>query len=726
MSHPENTSPTFSWVAIHQEAARKLLDFRDRQQELVTLLNEMHAEGLPVCMTTDKDEEGNTFPLKEIDPFTFFASFNRGQGDQKRQACWEYLKDKWNLESPVPSDFDGIPLVNPTNSWFIAYSNKRQADDVPALWELFTQAVQGGLAGVLDESFNRCLAVNQTGIGSLTMGLFWMRPDEFVACDKKNLTSATELGFTSKPNDARSYRTWVEALKSKGITNFVNFSHSAHLQMISPPSSQQAVRPDVPDTTSLAAPFDRIFRSVEEANIMLDLALRAFPILGLDQNSADDPRISLTLANYPNHNRMNLNYGGLAGLCFTKEKNGDALFSFGCQIADAPSFAVNEPPQERGPEETWVSNILFEDIERPEFIDSFDSGISHLAEMYASWQGTPYRPRHRPELYEVFYKRSLLSTGIDLDLSKTDRKLAPTKNLDELLDIPSYTREEALTEIFMPEEQLNDILAQLERKKNIILQGAPGVGKTFIAKRLAWLQMKCKDKKRVQTVQFHQSYTYEDFIQGLRPRKEGGFEIKNGIFYRLCKQAERDPDQDYFLVIDEINRGNLSKILGELMMLIETDKRGSEKATLLYSEGESFTVPENLYLIGTMNTADRSLSLVDYALRRRFAFLTLKPGFETESFAAHHRQLDVSDEQISKIRGIMAQLNDEIAKDTLNLGEGFCIGHSFFTPNDDDLKVGFDAWLESVLRYEIAPLLEEYWIDDPEKAEGHKKALLGS
>ncbi|MBT4497679.1 MAG: AAA domain-containing protein [Gemmatimonadetes bacterium] len=288
-----------------------------------------------------------------------------------------------------------------------------------------------------------------------------------------------------------------------------------------------------------------------------------------------------------------------------------------------------------------------------------------------------------------------------------------------------YSIEMALDDLFIPAPTFKEMLAQFRLKQNIVLQGPPGVGKTYVAKRLAYTLMGEKDPTRVEMVQFHQSYAYEDFIQGLRPNKEGQFQLQDGIFYRFCKKAA-DDDRPYVFIIDEINRGNMSRILGELMMLIEVDKRGSEWAvSLTYGgDGEDFYVPENVYLIGTMNTADRSLAMVDYALRRRFSFLTLAPAFGVQGFRDHLEKCGVPDPLIAKINGRIAHLNERIADDTKSLGPSFRIGHSYFCPRKGDEPT--EDWYRRVVEYEIVPLLEEYWFDDNSKVRLAREELLAS
>lgn len=296
-----------------------------------------------------------------------------------------------------------------------------------------------------------------------------------------------------------------------------------------------------------------------------------------------------------------------------------------------------------------------------------------------------------------------------LDMIREENPIVTASSSD------AYTKDDFLNEVYMTEERYETLVNVLRNKKNIILQGAPGVGKTFAARRLAWSMMGEKDDSRIEFVQFHQNYSYEDFMMGYKP-VEDGFELKYGIFYRFCQKAANQPDKEFFFIIDEINRGNMSKIFGELLMLIEKDYRGT-KMTLAYN-GLPFSVPKNLYIIGMMNTADRSLAMIDYALRRRFSFFEIEPGFDSQGFISYQNGLnsETLDELISKVK----ELNRKIAADK-SLGRGFCIGHSYFCGRD----VCTDEWLHSVVDYDILPMLSEYWFDDENEFQRWKNILQG-
>ncbi len=298
-----------------------------------------------------------------------------------------------------------------------------------------------------------------------------------------------------------------------------------------------------------------------------------------------------------------------------------------------------------------------------------------------------------------------------MDIIREENQVTPIGSEE----LETYSKEDFLSEVYMTPEKYDTLKGLLLNKKNTILQGAPGVGKTFAAIRLAYSIMGAKDDSRVKFIQFHQNYSYEDFIMGYKPSGDG-FELKNGVFYEFCQKAANNPDMAYFFIIDEINRGNMSKIFGELLMMIEKDYRG-KKLTLAYN-GLPFSVPKNLYIIGMMNTADRSLALIDYALRRRFSFFAMEPGFGSDGFREYMKSFDndTFETLIEKIK----DLNFEVAKDP-SLGNGFCIGHSYFCGQDECS----DEWMQSVVEYDILPMLEEYWFDEPAKLQKWQNILRG-
>ena len=282
----------------------------------------------------------------------------------------------------------------------------------------------------------------------------------------------------------------------------------------------------------------------------------------------------------------------------------------------------------------------------------------------------------------------------------------------------TYTDTHAQQDLFIDPGHFTRLVKSIKSGKNLILQGPPGTGKTFIARRIAWCLIGRKDDGSTEMVQFHQSYAYEDFVEGFRPAKEGGFDLKPGVFRRFCERARANPDVPHVFIIDEINRGNLSRIFGELLMLVEADKRSEDYAVTLPYSDMRFHVPDNVYLLGMMNTADRSLALVDYALRRRFAFEALEPAYGTEygreAFEQHLADRGADPGLARRICDRMDKLNEKIANDK-ELGRGFRIGHSYFVPGDGDAPS--EDWYRHVVDTQIAPLLREYWFDAAEDVE---------
>lgn len=307
----------------------------------------------------------------------------------------------------------------------------------------------------------------------------------------------------------------------------------------------------------------------------------------------------------------------------------------------------------------------------------------------------------------------------DLDVetdSETDTLVAPD----------SYSINDITADgCFLPQSKIEMVLKRLQAKKNIILQGPPGTGKTWIAKRLAFALIGQRADSKIRAVQFHPNLSYEDFIRGWRPSGEGKLTLVDGPFMEMIKTAIDDPESKYVIVIEEINRGNPAQVFGEMLTLLEADKRSPNEALELSyrkTAGEHVYIPSNLYVVGTMNIADRSLALVDLALRRRFAFIDLEPtlGEAWRDWVRDKNGID--SEFLDNIEQRISALNDEITKDP-SLGAQFQIGHSYVTPAVGMNIMDAKKWFVEVVETEIGPLLDEYWFDDLEKSRKAQERL---
>ena len=564
----------FRWTRLYQAIADKLLDYRSDRGSLIEGMHDIAARVGPMSVLRDRFTDGSTRPLADICPFTTMATFNRGMTDANRQAVAGEIADFLGVETPVPSSFPGIPVVNNQRTWFFAYSKDRGEDDIDALWNVFAAALRFAHADTsetraeLTEAYDQALEV--WGVAwNLSMGLYWARPWSFVPLDgvSRNYIS-NRLGLTiptksqTKPGDAASY-----------------------LQLL------------------------------------------------------DDLKIRLDDESYPVHSFPELS---LAAWNDDPEAEGDGQGEAG-RGTDDDAPGVEDEPDTDTAERYSVANVL-------------DEGC------------------------------------------------------------------------FLEHGEIERLLERLRTRKNLILQGPPGTGKTWLAKRLAFALIGERDERKVRAVQFHPNLSYEDFVRGWRPVGDGKLTLADGVFMETLRAASADSSAKFVVVIEEINRGNPAQIFGELLTLLEADKRSPRDAVeLCYPDPDGTRrpvhVPENVYVIGTMNIADRSLALVDLALRRRFAFVTLEPSLGEAWSNWVVREYGIDPELVDELRRRIGTLNDRVAADD-RLGSQFQVGHSYVTPTYRLESGATRDWFRQVVETEIQPLLEEYWFDSPTDAREAVQQLL--
>jgi 5-methylcytosine-specific restriction protein B len=702
----------FTWIPIYQELAKVLAGWEEKQTQLISFLEKLRTEGYVITPLIDKDKDGARFLLNEIDPFTFFGVFNRRIQLDQRISILAQMKRFFKLKSDLPEDFNGVPILSNMKSWFIADQTARQVDDVGKLWRVFCLALE---AEPLEreqfpEAFDAALTVKQTNV-NLTMSLFWIRPDVFLNLDQNN---RTYLGIRL-PAGGLNAKFYAETVRSFAANkkSFPELSLEAwgveNERKIIAESKRPRYR--VRDGTNywLAGaywesrdPADQTERFLEEGIWELGPEARfSHEVSAMRVND----RIAIKAISTQ---RKDLPFD-----------NRDQTVS--CMTIKAIGTVVANRNDGRAVEVEWDARFKEKDWYfftnrstvwrlRTDKDYKFRELAEHLKEFV--WFG-------KEQDYDWFLERwGYFEAGEQMS---TDRVIVVP---------PPYSVEDLVASgVFLTEEDVRTMLERLQAKKALILQGPPGVGKTYLAPKLAYALMEEVDPERVEMVQFHQSYSYDDFVRGYRPQEgaAGGFGLQNGVFYEFCQKAIQNPERKYVFIIDEINRGNLSQIFGELLTLIEHDKRGPEfSVALVYRHGPGearFYIPQNLYLLGLMNLADRSLAMVDYALRRRFAFVTLKPQYGSDMYRAWLSERSMKPELIDLIVERMTALNQEIKADPL-LGENYQIGHSFFCPQGDNFAGLDQKWYQGIVRTEIVPLLQEYWFDNPAKAEEAERRLL--
>lgn len=718
-----------SWTSFYQELADKLFAYKNDRQTLISMLNDAYSR---IEMPLSKLEADK---LLDIDPFTVFGLFNKGITDANRQKIIAGIAEVFGIGADQPTDFEGIPVLNNLNATFYAFaSDERRGDhDIDNLWRVFEAEL--ALAADDNEENRKAFVeafdttVTQFELGwKLTMGLYWARPYSFISLDSRNRwfmadvakTGATIAGIMPKEKDSpihngRRYLAICDAVKSKlgsdecSYADFPSLTAAAFVESKRVNREKKAAEKAAAEKAEENSLGDEGVRTThywtyspgDGAARWDDFYARGVMGIGWSKlgnveqyASKEDIRKRLRTLYSSKYSQKN---SALALWQFSRElKPGDVVFA-----KRGRSVVIGRGVVE-GDYQFDENGDSYPNIRRVRWTHSGEWHSEDLLAMKTLTDITAY-----PDLVEK------LNSFFEEEDGEAEEDVGEA-------EYPAYTPDDFLSEVFMDTKRYRTLVNVLRTKKNIILQGAPGVGKTFAAKRLAYSMMDVKDVERVMIVQFHQSYSYEDFIEGFRPNAQG-FDLEKGAFYSFCKKAQDDSDNDYFFIIDEINRGNLSKIFGELFMLIENDKRGSRNTLQLLYSHELFYVPSNVYLIGMMNTADRSLAMLDYALRRRFAFFDLRPAFDTESFIAYQEGLN--SEKFDRLISCVVKLNEAIASDE-SLGNGFCIGHSYFCRmSPDDVT---DEKLSAIVDYELVPMLREYWFDEPSKVDEWASKLCRS
>lgn len=845
----------FAWKQIYRELAEKLLQYRDRQDELLSLSTEMLEKGLRAIEFKDKNEAGESIPLREIDPFTFFAHFNRGLTEENRIKILSFLKTRLKLAAPVPSDFHGIPVANMQKAWFFAFASKRKDEDIPALWDLAHECLKHGPEEMDAEVFKRCLDIRQIAIPKLTIGMFWLNPVEYIALDSLMLAFLGDKGIKVNPSRIVSlsdYRSVIQRVKNEISDNFPQVSRDAFIESHKLPCSQEELDSGISKLLQETAKHNKIsiehvvrhvtiekssdneneiinrikhlsdareilnkpinlqmlqktlsslwmlktqgdsirmndfFDSEHAANLIEELLNDESDINEIDRIESfiqdsmkagyTDPRgrdVSsavqfasiLMSAKYPDRyvdfreNRWNKLFE-LVKCSKTKFFSGLSYpmklimaGKFASALAKTPTFieyfgndnslwkvaglawefkdgipVINNPPPSLnipsntilygppGTGKTWkLRNEYMARFTDTEAVLSREEYAATLVADMGWWQVIT--------MVMMDLKKCKVSQIMDHPLMQARIKRSSNANPRAAIwaHIQMHTKNDCPTvnykKRYEPLLFWKDEHSTWSIDEEIAAETVPEL-KNKLEEYLGYDPSRQRVIKRYAFTTFHQSFSYEDFVEGIKPvmASEGiiedvaddlTYEVRPGIFKTMVQKALTDPDHDYALIIDEINRGNVANIFGELITLIEDDKRKGEinelTATLPYSQTK-FVVPRNLYIIGAMNTADRSIEALDTALRRRFTFISVPPDPSVLGNKGDIRGFNVNLEML--LRTVNGRIEKLLDKD-------HCIGHSYFLGIFECAEPLQE--LRIVFATKILPLLEEYFYGNTAK-----------
>jgi len=739
----------FSWVPIYAELADEVLKLRDNQTKLIQITQGLADKGLRAIPINDQFSDGTTGQLREMDPFTFFTNFNRGITETNRLAIVSELKRIFGLRSELPTDFTSIPTAHNMSAWFMAYARHRKPTDVPTLWELAAAARSGGADQMDPELFSRALALKGISTAKLTMGLFWFNPEEYVSLDHPMRDYLAKAGVLKKGkvSSLEAYRDVIGRVRKELGNDFRVVSRDAKL---GPEGKRYWAGGVLFGTSDSGEPVNMAEQFIEGDYWTHGYARSATKESGRKTWELFDqirPGDEFAIKSYGGRNDLRVHYVGEVtrkdpdnGRVVLKRLNRKLYHGKGPtgaspgwfhtltevkdQAAVKSVFEGQKPPPRSKPDpdvEIPIARnlILYGPPGTGKTYRLLQLAREHFSDAVAGDDASP-----TPEDIQELPLWQVLALALD-DLG--------TATVPELMEHPFVaTKQEAsAAKSFRAQMWVNlqthtkadckNVAYSTRREPLIFSKSEDSKWSVDVALlKLAtpeWISLVDRDslkevalKRRYVFVTFHQSFSYEDFVEGIRPGTDDEqgimYDLVPGVFRRIVSRALRDPDgRPHAIFIDEINRANIAKVFGELITLLEEDKRlggANETTAQLPYSGESFGVPSNLWVIGSMNTADRSIALLDTALRRRFDFEELMPDS------------DVIRENVGDT-GIVSDVDVAELLDTMNQRIEFLysrdhmLGHSYFL-GVENLKD-----LRDVFTDQLIPMLQEYFFEDWEK-----------